>query len=316
MFSPLGFTFTDLVAAITLVGVTHRSRAAGSGSSMHSHAVISALGMGLLTESDVRNAAAKGADEGAVMAILDSVIAEREVLQETIQQQEQGGQQEEQKEQEGPGTKASLAGGAEWGAMGLNSKRTGQAGIEKAGPIGEGVEGEAFGTSSWVNSPSSAPQNATGSLLGEGGVNNVTVVRAASGRLSFQLPVTSATLLQDPPAGAADMTGVTSGAAPFTSAATAGGQQVGSSNGSGPRLPPTGPNMPRSSSSPSVSVLGTGSGAGSFRAVGMAGAPVRQGSGFSDTWERAVRRAGLAGAGRPGFHGSQSAGRLMSLTGK
>ena len=122
MFSPLGFTFTDLVAAITLVGVTHRSRAAGSGSSMHSHAVISALGMGLLTESDFRNAAAKGADEGAVMAILDSVIAEREVLQETIQQEQewQERQQEEQKEQEGPGTKAPLAGGAESGAMGLN----------------------------------------------------------------------------------------------------------------------------------------------------------------------------------------------------
>ena len=112
------------------------------------------------------------------------------------------------------------------------------------------------------------------------------------------------------------MTGMTPGAAPSTSAATAGGQQVGNSSGSGARLPPTGANMPRNSSSPSVSALGTGSGAGSFRVVGMAGGPVRQGSGFSDTWEWAVRRAGLAGAGRPGFHESQSAGRLMSLTGK
>jgi hypothetical protein len=74
--------------------------------------------------------------------------------------------------------------------------------------------------------------------------------------------------------------------------------------------------MSRSSSSPSVSGLGTGSGAGGMRGDGTAGGPFRQGSGFSDVWERAVRRAGLAGAGRPGYQGSQSAGRMMSLGGE
>eukprot|EP00775_Hariotina_reticulata_P013184 gene13184-13315_t len=52
MFYPLDFSFTDVVAALTLVGITHRSRAAGTGSSSHSHALIAAAAAGLLGEDD------------------------------------------------------------------------------------------------------------------------------------------------------------------------------------------------------------------------------------------------------------------------
>lgn len=47
MFYPLNFSFTDIVAAITLVGITHRSSAHGHGSSCHNHALIAAAGAGL-----------------------------------------------------------------------------------------------------------------------------------------------------------------------------------------------------------------------------------------------------------------------------
>lgn len=47
LFYPLNFSFTDTVAAITLVGITHRSSAHGHGSSSHNHALIAAAGAGL-----------------------------------------------------------------------------------------------------------------------------------------------------------------------------------------------------------------------------------------------------------------------------
>uniref|UniRef100_A0A383W0M9 sn-1-specific diacylglycerol lipase n=1 Tax=Tetradesmus obliquus TaxID=3088 RepID=A0A383W0M9_TETOB len=47
VFYPLNFSFTDIVAAITLVGITHRSRAHRPGGASHSHALIAAAGAGL-----------------------------------------------------------------------------------------------------------------------------------------------------------------------------------------------------------------------------------------------------------------------------
>jgi hypothetical protein len=47
VFYPLNFSFTDIVAAITLVGITHRTRAHRPGGVSHSHALIAAAGAGL-----------------------------------------------------------------------------------------------------------------------------------------------------------------------------------------------------------------------------------------------------------------------------
>jgi hypothetical protein len=47
VFYPLNFSFTDIVAAITLVGITHRTRAHRPGGASHSHALIAAAGAGV-----------------------------------------------------------------------------------------------------------------------------------------------------------------------------------------------------------------------------------------------------------------------------
>jgi hypothetical protein len=52
VFYPLNFSFTDIVAAITLVGITHRSNAHGSGSSSHRHAIIAAAAAGIFHPPD------------------------------------------------------------------------------------------------------------------------------------------------------------------------------------------------------------------------------------------------------------------------
>eukprot|EP00879_Flechtneria_rotunda_P015830 GHRR01016553.1.p1 GENE.GHRR01016553.1~~GHRR01016553.1.p1 ORF type:complete len:1195 (+),score=470.03 GHRR01016553.1:1101-4685(+) len=74
IFYPLEFSFTDIVAALTLVGITHQSRAHGTGSSSHNHAVIAAAAAGLL---NVNKPSAIAATNGsaAVSADSDSIIA-------------------------------------------------------------------------------------------------------------------------------------------------------------------------------------------------------------------------------------------------
>jgi hypothetical protein len=69
MFYPLNFSFTDTVAAITLVGITHRSSAHGHGSSSHNHALIAAAGAGVLGAAK-HDAAALGAG-----ALLEAAVA-------------------------------------------------------------------------------------------------------------------------------------------------------------------------------------------------------------------------------------------------
>lgn len=84
LFYPLNFSFTDTVAAITLVGITHRSSAHGHGSSSHNHALIAAAGAGVL--GSAKHEAGLGAGALLEAAVAAAAAREARAAQGTAQQ--------------------------------------------------------------------------------------------------------------------------------------------------------------------------------------------------------------------------------------
>jgi hypothetical protein len=98
LLAPLNFTFTDLACALMLVGITHRSKDTGRGSTAHMHAILSAMGHGMAQEVELRlsrhttEQAGGGSEEGAgggsgqvqELGTLDSLVVQGQMVQDLL----------------------------------------------------------------------------------------------------------------------------------------------------------------------------------------------------------------------------------------
>jgi hypothetical protein len=122
LLAPLNFTFTDLACALMLVGITHRSKDTGRGSTAHMHAILSAMGHGMAQEVELRlsrhttEQAGSGAEEGGTqvqeLGTLDSLVVQGQMVQDLLLAQqrlllEQASQQPQQQQASGAASKDS-----------------------------------------------------------------------------------------------------------------------------------------------------------------------------------------------------------------